>query len=239
MKKNLDKIQQKIGIKFNNPQLLAQALVHRSYLNEITGRGIGSNERLEFLGDAILSFVVSHWLYQEFPNYKEGQLTNLRSNLVRTTTLAQIAEKLEIGQNLLMSRGEKSSGGEKNPSLLANTLEAVIGAIYLDQGKEKTTGFIKIHLEPFLKQIVAKGEFKDSKSLLQERIQEEIQEAPLYKILKEEGPDHDKIFTVGIYSQGKLLAQGAGKSKQEAEEEAAKAALEKLKNTKGSGSSQP
>lgn len=226
--KNLDQLQQRLGINFNNLQLLAQSLVHRSYLNEITGQELESNERLEFLGDAVLSFIVSHWLYQKFPNYKEGKLTNLRSNLVRTSTLAQIATQLKIGQNLLMSRGEKSAGGEKNQSLLANALEAVIGAIFLDQGVAKAESFIKTQLEPFLNEILSRGEFKDSKSLLQEKIQEKTQEAPIYKTLKEEGPDHDKTFTVGVYSQEKLLAQGVGKSKQEAEEEAAKAAFEKL-----------
>lgn len=228
MTKNLTQLQQRLGINFNEPQLLAQALVHRSYLNETTGRGLESNERLEFLGDAVLSFIVTNWLYQKFPDYKEGLLTNLRSNLVRTSTLAQIANQLEIGQNLLMSRGEKSSGGEKNQSLLANALEAVIGAIFLDQGIAKTESFIKTQLEPFLKQTVSKGEFKDSKSLLQEKIQEKIKETPVYKTLKEEGPDHDKTFTVGVYTQGKLLAKEKGGSKQEAEEKAAEAALEKL-----------
>jgi len=172
--------------------------------------------------------VVTKWLYKKFPNYEEGLLTNLRSNLVRTSTLAQIANQLEIGQNLLMSRGEKGSGGEKNQSLLANALEAIIGAIFLDQGIVKTEGFIKTQLKPFLEQTVSKGEFKDSKSLLQEKIQEKIKETPVYKTLKEEGPDHDKTFTVGVYSQGKLLANEKGGSKQEAEEKAAEAALEKL-----------
>ena len=226
--KNLDQLQQRLGINFNNPQLLAQSLVHRSYLNEITGQELESNERLEFLGDAVLSFIVSHWLYQKFPNYKEGKLTNLRSNLVRTSTLAQIATQLKIGQNLLMSRGEKSAGGEKNQSLLANALEAVIGAIFLDQGVAKAESFIKTQLEPFLNEILSRGEFKDSKSLLQEKIQEKIKETPVYKTLKEEGPDHAKLFTVGVYIQEKLLAKEKGKSKQEGEEKAAKAALEKL-----------
>ncbi len=225
---NLEKLQKRLGINFNQPQLLAQALVHRSYLNEATGKGLESNERLEFLGDAVLSFVVSLWLYQKFPDYKEGELTNLRSNLVRTSTLAKIANQLKIGQNLLMSRGEKRAGGEKNLSLLANALEAVIGAIFLDQGMAKAENFIKNQLEPFLSKILSKGEFKDSKSLLQEKIQEKIKETPVYKILKEKGPDHAKIFTVGVYSQKKLLAQATGKSKQEAEEKAARAALEKI-----------
>lgn len=226
--KNLEKLQQRLGINFNNPKLLAQSLVHRSYLNEITGQELESNERLEFLGDAVLSFIVSHWLYQKFPNYKEGKLTNLRSNLVRTSTLAQIATQLKIGQNLLMSRGEKSAGGEKNQSLLANALEAVIGAIFLDQGVAKAESFIKTQLEPFLNEILSRGEFKDSKSLLQEKIQEKIKETPVYKTLKEEGPDHAKLFTVGVYIQGKLFAKEKGKSKQEGEEKTAKAALEKL-----------
>lgn len=226
--KNLEKLQQRLGINFNNPKLLAQSLVHRSYLNEITGQELESNERLEFLGDAVLSFIVSHWLYQKFPNYKEGKLTNLRSNLVRTSTLAQIATQLKIGQNLLMSRGEKSAGGEKNQSLLANALEAVIGAIFLDQGVAKAESFIKTQLEPFLNEILSRGEFKDSKSLLQEKIQEKTKETPVYKTLKEEGPDHAKLFTVGVYIQGKLFAKEKGKSKQEGEEKTAKAALEKL-----------
>jgi len=230
--KNLEKLQKRLGINFNNPQLLAQALVHRSYLNEAIGKGLESNERLEFLGDAVLSFVVSNWLYQKFPNYKEGELTNLRSNLVRTSTLAQIATQLKIGQNLLMSRGEKSAGGEKNQSLLANALEAVIGAIFLDQKMAKAENFIKTQLEPFLSEILSRGELKDSKSLLQEKIQEETKETPVYKTLKEEGPDHAKIFTVGVYSQEKLLAKGKGKSKQEGEEKAAKAALEKLTSSR-------
>lgn len=225
--KNLDQLQKRLGVNFNNLKLLAQALVHRSYLNETTGQGLESNERLEFLGDAVLSFIVSSWLYQEFPDYEEGRLTNLRSNLVRTSTLAQTASQLEIGQYLLMSRGEKNSGGKENPSLLANSLEAIIGAIFLDQGIKKTDDFVKANLKPFLKQLLVKGEFKDSKSLLQEKIQEKIKESPVYKTLKEKGPDHDKIFTVGVYSQGKLITKGEGKSKQEAEEKAAKLALEK------------
>lgn len=228
MKKNLNQLEQQLCVNFKNPQLLAQALVHRSYLNEITGQELDSNERLELLGDAVLNFIVSHWLYEKFPHYKEGQLTNLRSNLVRTSTLSQISTKLEIGQNLLMSRGEKDSGGEKNPTLLANSFEAIVGALFLDQGMEKSENFIKTHLEPFLNQILSKGEFKDSKSLLQEKIQEKIKESPIYKTIKEKGPDHDKTFTVGVYNQRKLLARGVGKSKQEAEENAAKIALEKL-----------
>jgi ribonuclease-3 len=226
MKKSLDQLEKKLGVKWSQPQLLAQALVHRSYLNEVGGESLASNERLEFLGDAVLSFTVSNWLYTQFPDYKEGELTNLRSNLVRTSTLAKISQELGLGENLLMSRGEIASGGRENPSLLANTLEAVIGAIFLDQGIDQTSLFIKNHLTPYLEKIVSLGEFKDSKSLLQEKIQEKNKETPIYKTLAETGPDHDKTFTVGVYAQGQLLAQAKGKNKQEAEENAAKKALE-------------
>jgi ribonuclease-3 len=226
MKKSLEQLEKKLGIRWSQPQLLAQALVHRSYLNEVGSEGLASNERLEFLGDAVLSFTVSNWLYTQYPDYKEGELTNLRSNLVRTSTLAKISQELDLGEKLLMSRGEIASGGRENPSLLANTLEAVIGAIFLDQGTDRTILFIKNHLTPYLEEIVRSGEFKDSKSLLQEKIQEKNKETPIYKTLAETGPDHDKTFTIGVYAQGQLLAQAKGKNKQDAEENAAKKALE-------------
>lgn len=228
--KNLEILEKTLGIKFKNPKLLAQALVHRSYLNEVTGRGIRSNERLELLGDSVLSFIISEWLFKKFPTYPEGELTNLRSNIVRTSSLAQIAQKLKLGNYLLLSRGEQESGGAQNPSILADTLEAVIGAIYLDQGIEVIQNFVKEKFTPLIEEITKRGELKDAKSILQEKLQEEIKETPVYKTLKEEGPDHDKIFTVGVYIQGKLLAKGKGKSKQMAEEEAAKVALKGRKN---------
>jgi len=225
----LEALEKKLKLKFINPQLLAQALVHRSYLNEAQQK-TGSNERLEFLGDAILSFVISDWLFQKFPHYPEGELTNLRSNIVRTSALAQIARELELGDYLLLSKGEKELGGNQNPSLLADTLEAVIGAIYLDQGVDQVRRFIREKFSSLVTKITQKGEFKDAKSLLQEKLQAEFKQTPIYKTLDEEGPDHNKIFTVGVYLQRKLLAQGKGKSKQEAEEAAAKAALERRKN---------
>lgn len=230
MAKNLDNLEKNLGIKFNNPKLLAQALVHRSYLNEVTDQRIRSNERLELLGDSILSFIISEWVFFQFPNYPEGELTNLRSNIVRTSSLAQIAKESQVGKYLLLSRGEQESGGAQNPSILADTLEAIIGAIYLDQGIDVAQKFIKEKFTPLIKTITKKGEFKDAKSILQEKLQAERKQAPIYKTLKEEGPDHDKIFTVGVYVQGKLLAKGKGKSKQTAEVEAAKKALEGRKN---------
>lgn len=226
--KNYQNLEKKLGVEFKNPRLLNQAFVHRSYLNEATDEKLTSNERLEFLGDAILSFIVSEWLYQSFPDYPEGKLTNLRSNLVKTETLAKIASKFQLGKYLLFSRGEKESGGQKNPSLLANTFEATIGAVFLDQGLQVTKKLVKKNLKPLLENLIKAGEFKDSKSLLQEKTQAKTKQAPVYKTVKEVGPAHAKIFTVGVYSQGKLLATAQGKSKQEAEEQAAGQALEKL-----------
>lgn len=225
---DIKKLELKLNIIFLEPKLLAQAMTHRSWLNESANRTLVSNERLEFLGDAVLGFLVSEWLYQEFPNFPEGNLTNLRSALVKTQTLAQIAKNLGVGNFLLLSKGESDSGGQKNPALLANCFEAIIGAIFLDQGLDKTRVFLRTQLEPEMAKIVQKGEFKDFKSLLQERLQAKFKLAPAYKTVKEEGPDHQKIFTIGVYHQGKLITTGDGKSKQEAEEKAARLAIDKL-----------
>ncbi len=221
-----DALEEKLKIKFKNPALLARALVHRSYLNEVVDSKIKSNERLEFLGDAILSFVISDWLFHDFTDFPEGKLTNLRSNIVCTTALAQIGEKLEIGEHLLMSKGERESNGHQNPVILANTVEAIIGALFLDQGIEIVRKFIKENFASLIQEIIKRGELKDAKSLLQEKLQAKVKATPVYKTLQEEGPDHDKTFIVGVYVNEKLLAQGKGKSKQEAEEKAAENALE-------------
>lgn len=229
-KGNLKDFEIKLGFQFKSPNFLAQALIHRSYLNESKSKIIASNERLEFLGDAVLGFIVSEWLYQDFPNFPEGVLTNLRSALVKAESLAKIAQKLELGKYLLLSRGENESGGQQNPSLLANCLEAIIGAIFLDQNLQVVSSFIKPHLKPFLDKLLQEGELKDFKSLLQEKLQAKLKITPVYKTLREEGPDHQKIFTIGVFNQRNLIASGRGKNKQEAEEEAAKLALEKLGN---------
>jgi ribonuclease-3 len=225
---NLAELEKKLGLKFRNLKLLAQALVHRSYLNESQEPGLNSNERLEFLGDAILEYIISRWLYERFPDFSEGNLTNLRSNLVQKTTLAEIATRLSIGENLLMSKGERESGGKENPSLLADSLEAIIGAIYLDLGIEAVRTFIKANFTSTLSQLIERGQFKDFKSLLQEKIQAMVKEPPVYQTIREEGPDHNKIFTIAVYSNHKILGEGRGRSKQEAEEQAAKAGFEKL-----------
>lgn len=230
--KNTKPLEKNLGIKFNDRQLLVKSLTHRSYLNETKDKKLESNERLEFLGDSILSFVISDRLFQKHPEYPEGTLTNIRSNLVKTETLAQIAQKLKIGNYLFLSKGEEDSGGRNNPSLLADALEAVTGAIYKDQGYDQVKKFILHHFQPTLKELLLSGKFKDYKSLLQEKLQAEKKQAPVYKTLKEEGPDHDKTFTVGVFDDSQLLARGVGKSKQSAESLAAKAALEKRQNEK-------
>lgn len=221
-----------LGVKFNNLQILKEALTHRSYLNEFKNRNLASNERLEFLGDAVLSFVVSSWLFKEFPYYFEGKLTNLRSNLVKTVSLTKIAQKLKVGDYLLLSKGEKESQGQQNPTLLANAMEAIIGAIFLDQGIETAKTFIETHFQFLLKEVIQTGKFKDYKSLLQEKIQAQTSQSPVYKTIKEEGPEHNKIFTVSVTTGEEILATGVEKSKQKAEEEAAKQALEKITSKK-------
>lgn len=225
---NLKDLEEKLGLNFADKKLLLTALTHRSCLNEARGKKIQSNERLEFLGDAILSFTVSEWLYRQYPRYPEGDLTNLRSSLVKTQSLAKIANRLGLGDYLQMSRGERESGGNKNPGLLANTLEAVIGAIYLDQGLAKTQKIIYRLFSPLTVSLKNPESLKDPKSLLQEKIQAKIPFSPVYRVLKELGPDHQKLFTVGVYVNNKILATGLGNSKQEAEERAARQALEKI-----------
>lgn len=212
---------------FKNKDLLKQAFIHRSYLNE-TKEKLSSNERLEFLGDSILSFVVSKYLYDTFPDFNEGLLTNIRSLVVNTKSLARIAKEFKLGQFLMLSRGEEESNGRENESLLANVVEAVIGALFLDQDIEAVKEFILSILAPKIDEIVSKKAFKDPKSLLQEFVQSQKQNSPLYKVLHEDGPPHAKIFTIGVFIQEEAMGQGIGRSKQEAEEAAAKEALKKL-----------
>ena len=212
---------------FKDKTLLKQAFIHRSYLNE-TKEKLSSNERLEFLGDSILSFVVSKYLYDTFPDYDEGILTNIRSLVVNTKSLAKIAIEFKLGQFLMLSTGEEESNGRENESLLANVVEAVIGALFIDQGIEAVKEFILSILAPKIDVIVSKKAFKDPKSLLQEFVQSQKQNSPIYKVLEEEGPPHAKIFTIGVLIQDEIMGQGVGKSKQEAEEAAAKEALKKL-----------
>ncbi len=214
-----------LNIKFTHEELLERAFNHRSYLNE-TKNKIESNERLEFLGDTVLSFLVSDFLYNSYPLYSEGYLTNLRSSLVKTTTLVKIAQTLHLGNYLKLSKGEEESGGRNNSSLLADTFEALIGAIFLDLGLKTTKKIIEKLMFPLVPGIIKDKSYKDSKSTFQEMVQESTKNSPLYQVVKETGPDHAKEFTVGVYVNSKLLGTGTGKNKQEAEQFAAANALE-------------
>jgi ribonuclease-3 len=211
--------------KFKNQALFEQAFTHRSYLNEAKGN-ISSNERLEFLGDSILSFLVSEYLYKEYPQYNEGILTNLRSLLVNTKNLGTIARNLDFGSLLKLSKGEHEAQGRENQSLLADSFEAFVGALFIDQGIAAVAKFVDQTLLIGVKEFVEKKSFKDPKSLLQEHTQAKKLGSPLYKVTHEEGPAHAKIFTVSVFVANKIVGEGKGKSKQEAEEQAAKQALE-------------
>jgi ribonuclease-3 len=212
---------------FKSEHLHRQAFIHRSYLNE-TKEELESNERLEFLGDSILSFIISDHLYKTYPQFDEGILTNLRSLVVNTKSLAKTAKTLNFGEYLLLSKGEEDSRGRENESILANTFEAFIGALFMDQGTQAVSDFLHEVLVPQIEEYVQKRVFKDPKSLLQEYVQSKKQNSPLYKVLNEEGPAHAKIFTIGVFVENEKFGEGVGKSKQEAEEQAAQVALEKI-----------
>lgn len=211
--------------KLKNSNLFEEAFTHRSYLNEAK-RKIPSNERLEFLGDSILSFAVSNYLFTKYPDFDEGTLTNLRSLMVNTKSLSEIARDLQMGELLKLSRGEEESKGRENATLLENSFEAYVGALFLDQGMSCVVKFLTDVFTPKINNLVTKNTFKDPKSLLQEKIQAKKQNSPVYKVLAETGPAHAKTFKVGVYVDGKMHGVGIGKSKQIAEESAAKLALE-------------
>lgn len=221
--------EKKIKIKFKNKDLLKQAFIHRSYINENTHTGISHNERLEFLGDAVLELVVTDFLYKKYSFFSEGELTAIRSALVNAIIISEVA--LEVGMNdyLLLSKGESKDNGRARQYILANTYEAVVGAIYLDAGYSKADEFIQASLLIKTEEIVTKKLWRDSKSLIQEKAQEHVGITPAYRVLQETGPDHDKCFTVGIFFKEEKIAEGKGRSKQESEQKAAENAL-KVKN---------
>lgn len=230
-KTNLHELQKKIGINFNNPDLLKNAFIHRSYLNEHKNFKGLSNERLEFLGDSVLSIIVSKHLYQELPTSPEGELTQYRAALVRTETLANIGKELELGKYLFLSKGEEDTGGRTNTSILANTYESLIGSIYLDQGVDTAEKFITSTILSNWKKLL-KNAVYDSKSKLQEILQRLHHQSPSYNLISTWGPDHAKSFEMGVYLGSKLLGSGKGKNKQEAAQSAASDALKKVKSTK-------
>ena len=224
---DLSQLQNFLNIRFNNPAILEKAFTHRSYLNEVKTVK-ESNERLEFLGDAVLGFIVSSNIYRARVTDTEGDLTNLRSYIVKTESLAKAAGALNLGKFLRLSRGEEITGGRQNPQLLANTFEALLGAIFIDQGLKEAEELVNKFLLPGFEQELESGPPKDNKSALQELVQTKTKTSPHYKILRTTGPDHAKQFVVGVFMNGKEIGTGKGLNKQAAEEEAAKEALDKL-----------
>lgn len=227
---NYEEIEQKLGIEFKNRDLLTTALTHRSYLNEHRGSASQNNERLEFLGDAVLELIISTYLFKTYPEKPEGELTNIRAAVVRTESLAQESRSLGLGKFLRMSKGEEDSGGKDKDYLLANTFEAVLGAIYEDQGIDVCKEYISRTLLKKVGNIVENNLFIDPKTQAQEIIQAQFKVTPIYEVIKEEGPDHDKIFTVALRVNNKQMAIGTGSSKQRAEEEAARETVNLLNN---------
>ena len=221
--------EKKTKIIFKDKDILKQSFTHRSYINENPSAGMIHNERLEFLGDAILEVVVTDFLYKKYPNYTEGELTALRSALVNAVIISDVALAVGMNDYILLSKGETKDNGKARQYILANTYEAYVGAVYLDQGLDVVSKFITKTLLPKTEEIVNKKLWRDAKSLVQEKAQEFVSVTPSYKVLRESGPDHDKHFTVGILFGSDLVAEGKGKSKQEAEQKAAEAAL-KIKN---------
>lgn len=223
MQKKVKELLENLNIQFNNIDIYKTALTHRSFINEVN-QEIESNERLEFLGDAVLQHLSSIYLYQNHPSFTEGELTNLRSNIVNTQSLANESKRLKLYEYLLISKGEQETAATSD-HILANTFEAILGAIYLDLGLERITQFLNIELFYKVKDIIEAGRLKDSKSLYQELVQEKYSTTPIYEVISEKGPDHEKEFVVGVYLNSKLIATGEGTSKRKAQQVAAEKAL--------------
>lgn len=222
---DFENFEKSTGFIFKDKALLKQSFIHRSYINENPKTGLHHNERLEFLGDAVLELVVTDHLYKKFPSHNEGELTALRSSLVNAITIAEVATILNMNDYLLLSKGESKDTGKARQYILANTFEAYVGALFLDQGYINAEKFIEKYLLVKIDEIVKKKLWRDAKSLVQELSQEHIGATPSYKVVSESGPDHDKHFTVAIYFGKEEIARGKGKSKQEAEQKAAESAL--------------
>ena len=222
----LKELEQRLSLNFKNRDLLLEALTHRSYLNEKPDWPHKHNERLEFLGDAVLELIVTEYLFNNYGD-PEGVLTSWRAALVNSVMLAEISKKIELNDYVLLSQGERKDNGRARQYILANALEAIIGAIYLDQGYQETEKFIKKNILVEFPRIIAQKLYKDAKSLFQEKSQEIESVTPSYRVLDERGPDHDKTFKVGVYLEDELIGEGFGPSKQEAQQKAAEDALHK------------
>jgi len=224
--KDSSDFEKNIGVAFKNKSLLKEALTHRSYLNEHPEWSVFHNERLEYLGDAILELVTTEYLFHFYPNYQEGELTSLRAALVNYQMMGKVAREISLEQYLFLSKGEAKDSGKAREVILANALESLIGAIYLDHGYDITKTFIERFIISHLREIVDQKLYRDPKSVFQEIMQEKKKVTPTYRVLRETGPDHQKQFLVGVFLDEELVAQGQGTSKQEAESSGAKAALE-------------
>lgn len=227
----LNALEDTLGVKFKNENLLKEALTHRSYLNENSSWPLPHNERLEYLGDAVLELIVTNRLFNKFPSYQEGQLTLLRAALVNYQFLAKVAQEIGLQNYLYLSRGEAKDTSRAKDVILANAFEAVVGAIYLDQGLAAAEPLVEKYIISQAEAVMKEGSYKDAKSLLQEIIQEKKRATPTYRVLSESGPDHQKTFIVGVFVGEDKLAEGEGLSKQEAELDAAKNALKKYAKT--------
>ena len=225
----VESINQELNLSISNEESIQTAFTHRSYLNEHPKYTNPSNERLEFLGDAILQFLSSKHLYNKFSELPEGDLTNLRASIVKTTSLAEEAKKLNFGNHLLLSKGEESTGGREREYLLANTFEAFLGALFLEKGIEACDDFLNTYLFYKLEDSVNSQNYKDPKTRFQEKVQETKKTTPTYKIIDSWGSEHEKTFKVGVYIGGELFTEGEGSSKQKAEQDAAMKGLDKLK----------
>lgn len=226
---NIQILEAKIGYRFKKKSLLREALTHKSFAQEITRESSPFNERLEFLGDAVLGLVISHYLYSTYPEYTEAELSKIRAYVVREATLSDIALDLDIGSYLYLGKGEETSGGREKTSLLANAFEAIIAAIYLDGGLRNARGFVLTTLEPKIEGVLQKNLLYDYKTRFQEVVQEKFGVFPKYKIFREQGPGHMKTFDVRVYVNRKSLGTGRGRSKKEAAQKAAQEGLKKLK----------
>jgi ribonuclease-3 len=227
-----ESLEQKLGLTFTDRGLLTQALVHRSYLHEHLDSALPSNERLEFLGDAVLDLVVAEHIYHRYPELPEGDLTALRAAVVKTPTLARLGTRLRLGDYLLMSKGEETGGGRTRPVIIASGYEALVGAMLIDQGLEVTRRFVLSQFEPLLADVIRDRLDRDDKSLLQEMVQGLLGITPAYRTVSTTGPDHEPLFTVQVSAGEQVLGQGTGHNKREAEQAAASEALTRLDTMK-------
>jgi len=226
-----DSLEEAIGVRFGDRGLLTQALIHRSYLHEHPDSALPSNERLEFLGDAVLGLVIAEHIYHRYPEMSEGELTSLRAAVVKAPTLARLAGELHLGDYLLMSRGEEAGGGRARTAILASAYEALIGAMLIDRGLEVTRHFIVTQFGPVLEEVVRRRLDRDDKSMLQEVVQGLLGITPVYRVVETSGPDHEPQFVVEVSAGDQVLGRGSGRSKREAEQMAAAEALRNMNNT--------